>query len=64
MPKQSEWIELVEAARRLRLGYPVVHRLALKGILDARRINGRWSVSRASVDRYLAQATPEPAPAT
>ena len=58
-------IGLVEAALLLHVGYQVAHRLALQGILDARRTNGRWSVSRASVEQVLKDrgATPEPEPA-
>ena len=51
--REQDEIELVTAAQLLRVGYAVAHRLALQGILDARRVDGRWTVSRASVERLL-----------
>jgi hypothetical protein len=68
MPKhEQDEIGLVEAAQLLHVGYQVAHRLALQGILDARREDGRWRVTRASVERLLrerAASASRPAPAT
>jgi hypothetical protein len=44
-------IELVEAARRLRIPYARAHRYALTGRLEAERVEGRWVVSTRSVER-------------
>ena len=66
MNTQDELVGLVEAAQMLHVGYQVAHRLALQGILDAQRRRGRWSVTRASVERLVAERAaelqPTPAP--
>lgn len=62
MPNSSpERITLVEAALRARESYAVVHRLMLTGRLDGVREGGRWLVTLASVDAYLA-ARPDRTP--
>ena len=45
-------LHLPEAARRLKISYPVVYRLVLTGQLDAERVGSRWQVSRMAVERF------------
>ena len=50
--KKERTITLVDAARRLRVPYSVVYRLALLGEFGSRRLAGRWVVRQADVDRW------------
>jgi len=52
VPKKERTITLVEAARRLRVPYSVVYRLALLGEFGSRRLRGRWVVCQADVIRW------------
>lgn len=51
--KKERTITLVEAARRLRVPYSVIYRLALLGEFGSRRRHGRWVVRQADVDRSV-----------
>jgi helix-turn-helix protein len=59
----SERMSLTDAARLLRVSYHRALRLVLVGALDAEREDGRWRVSRASVERFLRERKLEPTPA-
>lgn len=50
--KKERTISLVDAARRLRVPYSVVYRLALLGEFGSRRLRGRWVVRQADVARW------------
>jgi predicted site-specific integrase-resolvase len=49
--KTEIFIDLVEAARRLRVAYQTAYRWALEGKLIATRKDGRWLVEETSVNR-------------
>ena len=55
-------MELVDAAAALRLPYYKAHDMALTGRLEAQRENGRWFVTRESVDRLVQERSQEPQP--
>ncbi len=48
-----ERISLSDAARLLRMSYHRALRLVLIGSLDAEREDGRWRISRVSVQKVL-----------
>lgn len=57
MPSSQE-VWLPDAALELGVSWGVAWRLALRGELEARKIGGRWVVSRESLDRQLRQREP------
>jgi predicted site-specific integrase-resolvase len=48
MPK---WMQLSDAALQLRISYHRTLRLAHIGEIEARRADGRWEVTKESVER-------------
>ncbi len=56
-----ETVDLVEAARRLRVAYHVAHRLVLTGRLKGDRKNGRWKVDSEDLRRLEGEREEEPA---
>ena len=56
---ESKGISLSDAARLLRKSYHATLRLVLIGSLDAEREEGRWRVSRASIQRLLREQESE-----
>ena len=49
----TDTIDLVEAATRLRKSYNATLRLVVIGVLDGARVEGRWLVRAADVERLL-----------
>ncbi len=63
MAKRHE-TDLMDVALRAGVSYHVALGWALRGRIRAERIDGRWRVDAASVERFLAnRAHREPAPA-
>lgn len=56
-----ETVDLVEAARRLRVAYHVALRLVLTGRLTGDRKNGRWKVDSEDLRRLEGERKEEPA---
>ncbi len=59
MAHTAQEIPLAQAAQRLSLSWPRAWRLVLEGRISGRKIDGRWQVSSADVER-LAQQRREP----
>jgi hypothetical protein len=51
------WIELVDAARLLAVGYYVAYNWALTGHLKAERVGGHWYVALNDVERLERERT-------
>ncbi len=60
---REERVSLTDAALLLRMSYHRALRLILIGALEAEREDGRWRVSRASVQRLLEERNPNATPA-
>lgn len=56
----TETMSLSDAARLLRISYHSALRLVLIGELDAEREEGRWRVSRSSVERLKRERSVSP----
>ena len=54
--RNDRYMPLADAAQRLGVSWGRAWRLALTGVLEARRVGRLWTVSRSSVDRLLQQA--------
>lgn len=59
--EMTQTVDLVEAARRLNVGYPVAYRLVLTGRLKGHRSNGRWMVDSEDLRRLEREREEEPA---
>lgn len=57
MGLDEQTVSLTRAAQELRVRYGLAYSLVLTGTLEARQnpANGRWMVSRESLNRLLAQ---------
>lgn len=58
--KATERLSVAEAAQRIKRSWHVTFRLALTGQLDATNRDGKWTVTTASVDAYLARSAAAP----
>jgi hypothetical protein len=55
MDDQVEALPLAEAAQFLRVSWPRAWRLMLMGRLDGRKVGGRWFITTASIEAFLAR---------
>jgi Helix-turn-helix domain len=54
--RDNQYMPLADAAQRLGVSWGRAWRLALTGVLEARKVGRLWTVSRSSVERLLQQA--------
>lgn len=50
----TKWLDLAVAAAKLKLPYNRAYNLMLRGVLEGKRVEGRWQVAEQDVERLLA----------
>ncbi len=63
MPKREtmemmETMDLMDVCLRAKVGYNTALSWALRGLIQAERVHGRWQADSVSVERFLASREP------